>query len=260
MTLRSVLELILMVYRPPRQRNLYDPGSQKPFKLSRTRLERFIECPRCFYLDRRLGVDRPPGFPFNLNSAVDTLLKAEFDIYREIKEPHPSYMRSHGIDAIPFQHPDLYDWRNNFKGVQHLHESTNLLIHGAVDDVWESSTGELIVVDYKATSKNSAVSLDAEWQRSYKRQIEIYQWLLRRNGFDVSNTGYFIYCNGNRQREEFAQHLQFEVSVLPYTGTDTWVEDTIINAHHCLQSESAPELLERGCYYCTYYLARLDAE
>ena len=60
--------------------------------------------------------------------------------------------------------------------------------------------------------------------------------------------------------EEFARYLQFEVSVLPYTGTDTWVEDTIINAHHCLQSESAPELLERGCYYCTYYLARLDAE
>ena len=248
-----------MPYRPPRQRNLYDPESEKPFKLSRTRLDRFIECPRCFYLDRRLGVDRPPGFPFNLNSAVDALLKTEFDAYRKQRKPHPHYMRAHGIDAVPFQHTELDDWRNNFKGVQHLHEPTNLLIHGAVDDVWQAQSGELIVVDYKATSKNSAVSLDAKWQRGYKRQLEIYQWLLRRNGFEVSDTGYFIYCNGDSSREEFAQQLQFEVSVLPYTGSDEWIEETILAAHRCLRSESAPPPDSHGCDYCAYYSARLSA-
>jgi hypothetical protein len=248
-----------MPYRPPRQRNLYDPESKKPFKLSRTRLDRFIECPRCFYLDRRLGVDRPPGFPFNLNSAVDALLKTEFDVYREQRKPHPRYMRAHGIDAVPFQHPELDDWRNNFKGVQHLHEPTNLLIHGAVDDVWQAANGELIVVDYKATSKNGAVSLDAEWQRGYKRQLEIYQWLLRCNGFAVSDTGYFIYCNGDRRRKEFAEQLQFEVSVLPYSGSDAWIEEIILDAYHCLQSESAPQSRPDGCEYCAYHSARLVA-
>jgi RecB family exonuclease len=168
-------------------------------------------------------------------------------------------MRAHGIDAVPFQHPELDDWRNNFKGVQHLHEPTNLLIHGAVDDVWKAQSGDLIVVDYKATSKNSAVSLDAEWQRGYKRQLEIYQWLLRRNGFEVSDTGYFIYCNGDRGRDEFAQQLQFEVSVLPYTGNDEWIEETIMAAHRCLQSESAPPAVSRGCDYCAYHSARLSA-
>jgi RecB family exonuclease len=248
-----------MPYRPPCQRNLYDPESEKPFKLSRTRLDRFIECPRCFYLDRRLGVDRPPGFPFNLNSAVDALLKTEFDIYREQRKPHPHYMQAHGIDAVPFQHPELNDWRNNFKGVQHLHEPTNLLIHGAVDDVWQAANGELIVVDYKATSKNSAVSLDAEWQRGYKRQLEIYQWLLRRNGFTVSDTGYFIYCNGDRRHKEFAEQMQFMVSVLPYTGSDAWIEETILDAHHCLHSDSAPPLISGSCDYCAYHSARIAA-
>jgi len=248
-----------MPYRPPRQRNLYDPESEKPFKLSRTRLDRFIECPRCFYLDRRLGVDRPPGFPFNLNSAADALLKTEFDIYREQRKPHPHYMQAHGIDAVPFQHPELNDWRNNFKGVQHLHEPTNLLIHGAVDDVWQAANGELIVVDYKATSKNSAVSLDAEWQRGYKRQLEIYQWLLRRNGFTVSDTGYFIYCNGDRRHKEFAEQMQFMVSVLPYTGSDAWIEETILDAHHCLHSDSAPPLISGSCDYCAYHSARIAA-
>ena len=251
-----------MPYRPPRQRNLYDPESEKPFKLSRSRLWRFIECPHCFYLDRRLGVDHPPGFPFNLNSAVDALLKTEFDIYRKERKPHPHYMHAHGIAAVPFQHPELDVWRNNFKGVQHLHKPTNLLIHGALDDVWEDQkNGKLIVVDYKATSKNSAVSLDAKWQDGYKRQLEIYQWLLRRNGFDVSDTGYFIYCNGDRGREEFAQQLHFKVSVLPYTGSDEWIEETIMDAHLCLQSQSAPPpAVSSRCDYCAYHSARLSAQ
>jgi ATP-dependent exoDNAse (exonuclease V) beta subunit len=69
-----------------------------------------------------------------------------------------------------------------------------------VDDLWQSPNGEIIVVDYKSTSKDGEVGLDAEWQGGYKRQMEIYQWLLRSNGFNVSNTGYFVYCNGKRAR------------------------------------------------------------
>ena len=91
-----------------RQRNLFDPSSPKPYKLSRSRLELFLNCPRCFYLDRRLGVDRPPGFPFNLNLAVDSLLKREFDYYRERGERHP-YMIEAGVEAVPAQPPNVGD-------------------------------------------------------------------------------------------------------------------------------------------------------
>ena len=44
------------------------------------------------------------------------------------------------------------------------------------------SQGELIVVDVKATSKQTEVNLDADWQISYKQQMEIYQWLLLKKG------------------------------------------------------------------------------
>ena len=57
------------------KRNIYNPKDKEPFKLSRTKIDLFVECPRCFYLDRRLGVSRPPMFPYSLNQAVDTLLK-----------------------------------------------------------------------------------------------------------------------------------------------------------------------------------------
>ena len=240
-----------------RTRNLYHPDSREVFKLSRSKLENFIRCRLCFYLDLRLGVAQPPGFPFNLNSAVDHLLKKEFDIHRAKNEPHP-LMEHYGIDAVPFQHKDLNTWRENFVGVQYQHKPTNFLITGAIDDVWQNSKGELIVVDYKATSKESEVTIDADWQDGYKRQMEIYQWLLRKNGFKVSDTGYFVYANGRRDRKAFDGKLEFDVTVLPYEGDDSWVEKEIKNAHRCLRS-SAPPDPDPSCEYCEYRKAARES-
>ncbi|MEK7618728.1 MAG: hypothetical protein AAB416_00620, partial [Patescibacteria group bacterium] len=69
-------------YNGKRTKGLYDPKGTEPFRLSRSKIELFTQCQCCFYLDRRLGVGPPPGFPFNLNSAFDHLLKKEFDIHR----------------------------------------------------------------------------------------------------------------------------------------------------------------------------------
>lgn len=233
-----------------RQRNIYNPQSEKPFKLSRSKLELFTECARCFYLDRRLGVGRPPGFPFTLNTAVDALLKKEFDIHRAKAEPHP-LMREYNIPAIPFVHDDLDKWRENFVGVQYLHEPTNFIITGAVDDVWINHKGELMVVDYKATSTTQEITLDSEYRQAYKRQMEIYQWLLRRNGFKVSDMGYFVYVNGKTDKKAFDGKLEFDVQILPYKGNDAWVEKTILAAYKCLHSKRAPKLKD-SCKYCEY--------
>jgi RecB family exonuclease len=93
-------------------------------------------------------------------------------------------MQENGIDAVPFSHSELEQWRDSLhKGIAYALPGTNLLISGGVDDVWVNRSGELIIVDYKATSKKAEVSLDEDWQIAYKRQMEIYQWLFRRNGF-----------------------------------------------------------------------------
>jgi RecB family exonuclease len=199
-------------YNPKRTKNLYDPGAKAPFKLSRSKIELFLNCPRCFYLDRRLGIGQPPGFPFALNSAVDLLLKREFDAHRVKGVAHPM-MVAYGLDAIPFTHANMEMWRENFQGVTYYHPQTNFIISGAVDDIWVTPSGELIIVDYKSTSKDTEVNLDAEWQRGYKNQMEIYQWLFRRNGFTVSPTGYFVYCNGKRDRQAFDAKIEFDIKL-----------------------------------------------
>jgi len=230
---------------------LFDPRSDKPFVLSRSKVELFIDCPRCFYLDRRLGVARPAGFPFNLNSAVDALLKKEFDEYRRSGETHP-LMASAGINAVPHAHPELETWRSNFKGVRVLHERTNLELFGAIDDLWRDlGSGELIVADYKATSKAGEVTLDAEWQGSYKRQMEFYQWLLRSRGHKVARRGWFVYCNGRRDLPEFGQRLEFTIRLLSHDGDDGWVEGTLRAIRETLSAPQAPPSCAE-CEYCDY--------
>ena len=234
-----------------RSSKLYTPGQKDLFPLSRSKVELFQQCRRCFYLDRRLGISRPPGFPFSLNSAVDALLKKEFDVHRENATPHP-LMTAAGIDAVPFQHPELENWRSNFKGIRIAHPSSGFELFGAVDDIWqEKGSQRLFVVDYKATAKDTEVSLDAEWQDGYKRQVEFYQWLLRQKGFEVSSTAWFVYVNGCKDRPGFDAKLEFRISLLPHQGNTDWIEGTIQAARKVLDNEKAPAR-DLECDYCSF--------
>ncbi|MES3030839.1 MAG: PD-(D/E)XK nuclease family protein [Patescibacteria group bacterium] len=246
-------------YNPLRTKNVFTGKNSKGFRISRSKIELFQSCPLCFYLDRKLGVARPPGFPFALNSAVDTLLKKEFNVHRKGKTAHP-LMTAYGLkNVIPFDHPEMDTWRENFVGVQAHHPASDFLITGAVDDIWVNEEGELIVVDYKSTSKEEKVTLDKEWQISYKRQMEVYQWLLRQNGFKVSKTGYFVYCNGKTDRKAFDGKLEFDIDVIPYTGDDSWIEPTLLEMKACLMSDTVPKPPE-SCDYCLYRRAARDVQ
>ena len=65
-----------------RKRNLYEPGAEKSFRLSRSKVDDFLGCRRCFYVDRRLGISHPPGFPFNLTYIDPSDLDQMADRYR----------------------------------------------------------------------------------------------------------------------------------------------------------------------------------
>src|SRR5581483_3185671 len=230
---------------------LFSPESAAPYPLSRTKVELFLECPRCFYLDRRLGISRPTGPPFNLNSAVDALLKNEFDAYREAGRPHP-LMTEAGLRVVPHPHPQLDAWRNNFKGVRATHAASNLEVYGAIDDLWRDiDTDELIVADYKSTSKTTEVTIDAEWQGSYKRQMEFYQWLLRQQGLAIARRGWFVYCNGRRDLPAFDGKLEFTIKLIPYEGNDGWVESTLLAARETLGAQEPPGPATR-CQFCAF--------
>ena len=209
-------------------------------------------------MNRVKGIKFPGIPPFLLNTATDTLLKKDFDAYRQSQTPHP-FMQKHGLDhLVPFQHEDFESWTKALQlGFQTYHKKSNLIIGGGLDDVWHNRTADqLHIVDYKstATKRNEdltaleTITLDGHYKNSYKRQMDIYQWIMRHNEFDVSNTGYFVYVNGDQHFQngmldkdgDYAS-MRFAVQLIEYQGNDSWVEDTILEIKECLYQKHCPE-------------------
>lgn len=245
----------------------YLPGQTTPFRLSRSKLELFIQCQRCFWLDVRRKISRPSSPPFNINKAIDELFKKEFDFYRAKKEPHP-LMAEAGIKAVPYAHDKLNKWRQSFgrdAGIDYLDELSNLHIFGAVDDIWINEQQELIIVDYKATAKAEPVkSLGAEgtWHDTYRRQMEIYQWLFKKNKFKVSDVGYFVYATGSWQPDKFNNVVEFETHVFPHKGKSDWVDGVVKDIKQTMDSDDMPAVglsaMGGPCEFCSYARRRTE--
>lgn len=191
-----------------------------------------------------------PGW--SLNSAVDALLKNEFDLLRKKEQKH-ELMEKYGIEAIPFQHPDLAIWRDDvyrYVGASVVHKPTNLEICGIVDDIWVKPDGELVIVDYKSTSTKEEISLDSEYKEGYKKQMEVYQWIFRQMGFEVCPTGYFVFANADKGRDRFDGRLEFELTIVEHEGNTDWVESTIKEIKKCLDGQMPESSID--CEYCGY--------
>lgn len=240
------------------KRKTFDPDSRVPFKISRSKIDVFSDCQRCSYLDLRLGVSRPSMPSFTLNNAVDELFKREFDIHRKAGTKHP-IMERYGIDAVPFNDERMDEWRDALRrGIATEHEASGFYVRGGIDDVWVTPKGELMIADYKATSKKEGPSEEKHLYDSYKKQMEVYQWLFRQNGFKVSPTGYFVYANA-RQDEEinaFDAKLDFDINLIAYTGDDSWVEPMLMKMKKVLSGDTIPPIGTSfggvPCEYCMY--------
>ena len=228
-------------------------------KLSRSSIEQYLSCKRCFILMYKYKV-RLNTLPFTLNSAVDNLCKNEFDYYREKQEPHPLFLENN-IDAVPFKHEEMDKWRNNFQGISYYDSDTDVHFYGAVDDVWVKPDGELILSDVKSTSKNNFDWEETwnkyEYPKAYRRQLEMYQWLFRKNGFKVSDTAYLVYFNGLKNEPMFNQTLKFELHLIKLDCNDNWVSKTIRDAKNLMDQDIYPDG-SFGCETCRYLKKRWE--
>lgn len=218
-------------------------------QISRSKVELFLECPRCLYDELLYNRRRPSTPPFTLNNAVDALLKAEFDAYRASGSPHPIFA-SVGLDAVPLVHPQINDWRANRKGVRWQDPDTGWTLYGAVDDIWQTPSRSVIVADYKATARRDEVS-EANLYPGYKHQVEVYQFLLAQQGLTVEPRAWFVYANGIPTRGVFGNSLTFRTSLLPYDGDCSWVPGTFRKAVALVTSGVRPPPASQ-CQWCQY--------
>ena len=226
-------------------------------KLSRSTVEKYISCPRCCVLEKNYQI-RSPSLPFTLNIAVDNLCKNEFDYYRLRGEPHPLFLQ-YDIDAVPFNHKDIDIWRNNFKGLRYISDKDKYDFGGAIDDVWIKNNGDLIVADVKATAKNNfdweETYKNYEYPKAYKRQLEMYQWLLKKNGFPVAEEAYLIYFNGKKNEKFFNNKIDFDVHLIKLNCSTEWVETKVLETVDLLRSNKFPNP-SFNCEQCNYLKKR----
>ena len=245
-----------------RKNSIYKKGINAIFKISRSKFSNFLECKRCFYLDRVKGLKDPSMPGWSLNSAVDELLKKEFDEFRKKQEPH-TFIKKNKLNLIPFEHEKINHWRNALSGgISFLDTNTNIEIHGGVDDVWfDPDKKELVVVDYKAQSNSRPVEtksyLNNIYHQGYKIQMDIYVHILRKMNFKVSDTAYFYVCNGDRNYESFNSKLNFTINLVPYQTNTSWIDKKIVEMKQTLESESVPQI-NKSCEKCMFLNAGKD--
>ena len=253
-----------------RHRGKFDKSNAAPYELSRSRIENFVRCPACFHLQQVKGIQFPSIPGFNINEATDILLKRDFDKYRGSQNSHPFLQTINMGHLIPFQHEDFEKWTQSLHfgaegRMNTIHEESQIKLGGGLDDVWlNTDSGQLHIIDYKSTSQKTEgkeITLEDQWKASYKRQMDMYVWIMRRKGFDVSSIGYFLYCDGDRfSRYDFLgveeAVMKFKMSLLPYDVSTEWIEPTLVEIKKCLTSDKTPEhsdTCEYGSFLENFY-------
>jgi len=182
-------------------------NNNKPVQLSPNSLNLYLECPCCFWLEKKQGVRRPQPYPYALNIAVDLLLKEEFDDYRKKGELHPLLL-AHNIPAKLFPNQELLNqWRSNFSGIRYYDKELDATLFGAVDDILEFEDGKLAPLDYKSTGSATANIYDR-----FQIQMDVYTYLLEKNGFPTTKKGYLAFYIVNK-KNGFGDRLPFRKEI-----------------------------------------------
>ena len=248
-----------------RSSTIYKPNQEEDFNISRGKFSDFLNCPRCFYIDRVTGIISPGTPGWTLNALTDTLLKDEFDECREKQKPHKILVQNNLSHIVPFQHDDINKWRDSLHhGLQARFKDTNIILKGGIDDVWiNTKTDELIVADYKSQQSNYGVSqstyFNSPYKDGYKKQLDFYAYLLKEMGFKVSNDSYLYICNAINENKGFNGKMIFNEVLIHYKVNTSYIDSKIQSMIDVLNTSKPPQSNE-SCENCAYANRRSELD
>ena len=211
------------------------------YTFSPSSLNLLKECPKCFWLHFNRNIRRPNGIFPSLPSGMDRILKVHFDSFRDKHELPPELKKLK--DVRLFSDIELLKtWRNNLKGIQYKDPDGNL-IRGAVDNILEKKE-KLIVLDYKTRG----FPLKEDTADHYQDQLDIYNFLLRKNGFKTENYAYLLFYHPDRVDTE--GEILFHTDLVERSISTANAEKIIKNALKTLGG-SIPESPEE-CEFCRW--------
>lgn len=221
--------------------------TSKPLKISRANLQLMKECPRCFWMYKHKGIGRPQGYPYTLSIAVDQLLKAEFDGYREKGIMHPVLANHDGLAEAKLypDHEQLTKWRNNFEGLKYHDTGLDATLFGAVDDMLEFNDGSLAVIDYKSSGAKEISVYD-----DYQTQMDVYTYILEQLGLKTARKAYFVFYQVDKTNG-FNGRLPFIGQIREVATNPDYVHGLFAEAVRLARSDTPPPS-HSECQYCTW--------
>jgi len=169
-----------------------------PYKFSPSSLSILKDCPRCFWMHFNKGIKRPGGAFPSLPSGMDSILKKHFDSFKDNGKLPPELEKLDGDKGIKlFDNAELLErWRNNKKGIEWKDDEGNIL-RGAVDNILQKGS-KLIVLDFKTRG----FPLHEDTHEHYQDQLDIYNFLLRKNGFETEDYSYLLFYHPKEVEED----------------------------------------------------------
>jgi len=217
---------------------------QKPlFKLSPSTLNLFLECPRCFYKQIKLNQKRPDTIFPSLPSGMDKILKIHFDKHME-KDILPSELKELNNYKLFKDKELLTTWRSVFKGLQFLDKESNILLRGSVDNILVKGK-KLVVLDYKTRG----FPLKEDTHEHYINQMDLYNFLLRKNGYETEDYTYLLFYYPNCVNDN--GDVVFDTKLVKIATSAKRGEKVFNDAVKVLLKDEIPEANE-SCEFCRY--------
>ncbi len=213
-----------------------------PYKFSPSSLNLLKDCPRCFWLHFREGIRRPRGIFPSLPSGMDRILKVHFDTFMG-KGELPPELAGLGKNVELFDDVELLaEWRNNFRGISWEDEEGNRL-RGDVDNILKKGE-KLIVLDYKTRG----YPLKEDTAGHYQDQLDLYNFLLRKNGYETANYAFLLFYHPDKVSE--GGDVAFHADLVKMKTSVKNAERILKEALSVLDG-SMPEPAE-DCEYCKW--------
>ena len=219
----------------------------KPLKLSPSSLNLFKDCTLCFWMQFNKGIKHPSTIFPSLPSGMDRILKNHFDSYRERKLLPPELKQLDG-DTHLFEKMDLLTaWRNNLKGIKYIDEEVGATLRGAIDEMLINGK-KLIVLDFKTRG----FPLKEDTHDYYQDQLDIYSYLLEKNGFETEDYAYLLFFHPECVNGDGS--VKFISNLVKMKTNPSNAEKLFRDAVECLQGEM-PSASD-DCGHCGYVKER----
>lgn len=228
-------------------------------QLSASTLSLFKECPRCFWLQLKVGVHRPKTIFPSLPGGMDGVIKIYFDQFRGTKEGLPPEISGKVEGKLVADQPLLNGWRSRTGGLRYFDKKLNTKLIGLLDDCLvveeggpspaKAGSGRVaryyVPLDYK--TRGYAPKEDSSG--FYQHQLDIYEWLLHENGYKTKGVGFLVYYHPVEVRRDGV--VQFEVTPKRMETSIERARELFENAARLLQGDKAPAHHSQ-CGFCCW--------